>query len=107
MLPRVDRLSLVDSQAVSRWGDERAARERMESPGLAADGADLVSGFDVVVNDCGLQRNELAFAEKNDQLLAVCLIDKGDAAAVAVNVDLFERLTGEVDSRSGFGADVH
>ena len=75
----------------------------MESPGLAAAGADLVSA----VVCCGLQRNELALAQVDDQLLTVCLVDKGDATAVAVNIDLFERLAGEVDSRSGLGADVH
>ena len=48
MLPRVDRLSLVDSQAVSRWGDERAARERMESPRSGAAGAVLVSALPAV-----------------------------------------------------------
>ena len=44
----VDRLSLVDSQAVSRWRDEKAARKRMESPGLAAAGAVLVSALPAV-----------------------------------------------------------
>ena len=73
----------------------------------AAGGADLVSGFDVVVDHCGLQRNELAFAQVDHKFLTFCLINERDAAAVAVNVDLFVRLTGKVDGRSSFGADVH
>ena len=75
----------------------------MESPGPAAVSADLVSA----VVCCGLQRNELPFAQVDHKFLTLCPVEKGDAAAVAVNVDFFERLAGEVDCRAGLGADVH
>ena len=45
---RVDRFVFVDSQRGAGAGDETAAGERWESPGLAAVGADLVSALPAV-----------------------------------------------------------
>ena len=97
---RVDRLSFVDSQAVAVVGDERAARERMESPGLAAVGAVLVSALPLFSRLSGDLLNRFV-ADVEEQLVAVLQfnddalvhhVDACDRAGlVHVNVGLLVR----------------
>jgi len=96
----VDRLSFVDSQAVAVVGDERAARERMESPGLAAVGAVLVSALPLFSRLSGDLLNRFV-ADVEEQLVAVLQfnddalvhhVDACDRAGlVHVNVGLLVR----------------